>query len=213
MASSSRSLRPLRALTLALTLALAPAVYALPLSLTEADFANQTSGLPQVLEDFNGFATSGWTPSLILSNSVYVGRPSTGQPPWCVLSRCLTTNIAPGSFEAFPPETAYWSARINPVSSSQSILITVTGRSGIAEFESPPQPWTGEGRFVGFHDPRGLLSVAFRQVPETTNYSLDDVLVAIAQPPPQAVPTLSSSGMLWLALMTLGVGWLAARRH
>lgn len=195
-----------------LSLALVQVARAQPVSLSESEFATRTAELPKVAENFNGFAFGQQPSPLTIANGVYLGNPSIGQPPWCFSSPCLSTGIASGTFEEFPAGTAYWSARIHPVSGSQAILITVTGRSGTREFESSPTPWTIPGRFVGFHDPRGLLRVSFRQVPETTNYSLDDVVTAVAAEPPQPVPVLSPFSVLHLSMLTLSLGWLSMRR-
>lgn len=174
-----------------------------PVQLSEAEFTSQTAGLPSVVETFDAFADGGHPSPLTIANGSFLGEPSIGAP-WCINSKCLSIGFHGGAFQGFPVGTAFWSSRVIPASSGDTIAVSVVGNGGTQEFILPPIDWSPEGTFVGFHDPQGIQSISFRLVSGIANYSLDDVTTAaVAAARANAVPGLSFPGMLLLVLTVL----------
>jgi hypothetical protein len=173
--------------------------------LSETEFTSHTVGLPLLVETFDAFADGSHPSPLTIANGSFLGEPSIGAP-WCINSKCLSIGFNGGAFQGFPAGTAFWSSRVIPASSGDTIAVSVVGNGGTQEFILPAIDWSPEGTFVGFHDPQGIQSVSFRLVSGNVNYSLDDVTTAgVVAAQANAVPGLSLPGLLILALAVLAV--------
>lgn len=184
-----------------------------PVQVSESEFTVLAADMARITEDFERFPIGAIASPLQLRNGIFTGTPSIAAP-WCIPSRCLTVGLAPGTFSAFPNGTVLWSTRLIPVASTGDYIVDVVGRSGTQRFSLTDVPFSIDGSFVGFHDPLGLLQVTFSlpTAPFGANYSLDNVVVAIANERPVGVPSLSTGGVLLLALAVLGLAGLTLRR-
>lgn len=189
------------------------AVDAAPELLTEAEFASQTAALPKITESFDGYPI-GQAPSLFrIANGTYTGTPVIMDHAWCPFSQCLAADGPDGKFDAFPPSTAYWGTRLRLAIDGTVLSVTVNGARGSSVFVLPPLGFTPNGTFFGVHDPSGIVSVSFHQLPTIcpfcwSNYSFDDVVVALDQPPavPATSPVVLTLLALALALVAYAVG-------
>lgn len=184
-----------------------------PVQVSEPEFTALATGMAHINEDFERFPNGPIASPLQLRNGVFTGAPSLNAP-WCISSRCLTVGLGPGAFSAFPSGTVLWSTRLIPAGSTQTYTVEVVGRSGTQHFSLTGVAFSINGSFVGFHDPLGLLQVTFSlpTAPSGTNYSLDNVVVAVANEAPANVPTLSPGSTLLLIALLLGLGGIAVRR-
>ena len=184
-------------------------VSATPTQLTEAQFAAQITGLPTIVETFDGFPLGFPDSPFTIANGTYSGSPQISFGGWCILSQCMDANFADGIFNGFPAGTKFWSTRIIYASDGDILRVTVTGNSGVLQVDLPPEGWVPAGVFVGFSDSAGLDSIVFQLIQGQVNYSFDNVTTAGAHsvaPPVISVPTLSGWGMILLVtLMALGV--------
>lgn len=192
-----------------------PRAIGAPMQVNESEFTALAAGMTSVSEDFERFPDGSAASPLQLRNGVYTGTPSFGSPPWCYLSRCLTVGFTSGTFSGFPGGSVLWSTRlISAVGGPRTYNVDVVGRSGSQRFTLTITSPVGTGAFVGFHDPLGLLQVTFSlpTAPFGTNYSLDNVVVAVANEGPANVPTLSLEAALLLVLLLLALGGTTIRR-
>ncbi len=194
--------------------AIAPAL-AQPVQVNESEFAVPATDMQRIVENFNQPRPLPLPSPLPLANGQFVGSAS-GSAPWCVPSPCMTLNLGGGTFSGFPSGTRLWSARIIPATGTSNIYdFEVVGHSGAQQFSVTGIPWSLNGGFVGFHDPRGLVSVrvTLRPVLPLFGYSVDNVEVAVSADRPLPVPTLSVVGGWLLALSLLSIGgWLTRCR-
>ena len=177
---------------------------ATPTQLTEAQFTAQITGLPTIVETFDGFPLGFPDSPFAIANGVYIGNPKISFGGWCALSQCMDSNFTDGIFNVFPTGTKFWSTRIIYASDGDILRVTVTGDSGVLQVELPPAGWVPGGVFVGFSDSAGLKSIVFQLVQGQVNYSFDDVTtagVSSVTPPVVSVPTLSGWGMVLLATL------------
>ncbi len=158
-------------------------VSAEPAQLTEVQFTAQTAGLSTIIETFDDFPTGSPGSPFTIANGTYTGSPQISFGAWCILSQCMNTNFVDGNFDGFPKGTTFWSTKIIYASSGDIVQVTVTGNSGVLQFNLPEGIWVSGGVFVGFSDPTGLTSITFsRLVEEGSNYAFDDVTTAAAPP-------------------------------
>jgi len=174
-------------------LALASAAAATPVELTEAQFTAQIAGKPTIVETFEGFPTGGPGSPFTIANGIYTGVPFIAPGAWCGFDdKCLSTTIQDGTFSSFPAGTTHWSTLIGYGTTGQVVQATVTGNSGVLQFDLPPSPAVlpQRGVFFGFFDPTGLQSVKFH-LPGFGgfNYGFDDVTTAAI-----VAPTLDVDG-------------------
>ena len=204
-------IRTIAALALVSTLTLNVA-QAQPMQLTETQFQQQTNGLPSIVENFDALPLGTPASPLQLANGKFYGEPQIMDGLWCLLSPCLTVGLTvPPEFTDFPAGTAFWSGRIIYASNGDALEATVVGNGGTQTFVLPSGGFVIGGTFVGFHDPEGLQSVSYRLIQGSTNYSFDDVDVALQSSLQAAhgVPAQSLIAKLTMSLMLLAAGTLA----
>jgi hypothetical protein len=187
-----------------------------PVQLTESQFQQQTAGLTSIIENFDAMPLGTPASPLQLANGKFYGEPQIMNGLWCLLSPCLTVGLTvPPEFTDFPAGTSFWSGRIIYASSGDVLEATIVGGSGTQSFVLPSTGFVTGGTFTGFHDPAGLHSVSFRLIQGQTNYSFDDVSVAIRPNSPEThgVPAQSLFAKLSMSLMLLTIGLLAIGRR
>ena len=203
----------LRLLTALFGLMLVGSASAAPIQLTEAQFTTQITGLPTIVETFDGFPLGSPDSPFTIANGTYTGAPNIFFDLWCPLSQCMNSNIQDGTFNGFPAGTTFWSTKILPAGLGGDILqVTVTSNSGVLQIQFPQDE---SPRFIGFSDPTGLNSIDFHLIQGGTNYAFDDVTVAAAPPvvtKATSIPALGRYGLAMLTLMMLGMGWAGFRR-
>ena len=200
---------------------IAAATVAAPVSLSQAQFNAQATGLVTVTETFSGFPLlTPFGPTLAIANGVYSAQNTVvsdliefcGQP--CASSGGIRDLR---SFTSFPIGSVLWGAQVDMVSNfliDDPIRISVLGNSGVLDIvEIGPQ-----NRFFGFYDAAGLISVSFQNVtlPLTAsvlNYSFDDVTTAA--PGPLRVPEPSTLALVAMAVLAAGLkkSWPGRARY
>jgi len=183
---------------------------AAPVSLSQAEFNTQATGLVTVTETFSGFALlTPFGPTLTIANGVYSAQSTVvsdlaefcGQP--CAGSGEIRDLR---SFTALPIGSVLWGAQVDMVFNfaiDDRIHISVVGNSGALDFDViGPQ-----NQFFGFYDAAGLISVSFQNTTfplnaNVLNYSFDDVTTAAPQP--MRVPEPSTLALLGIAVLAAG---------
>jgi hypothetical protein len=184
---------------------------AVPIQLTQPQFATAIAGVSTIVEDFQGVSTGLKSNPFSFSNGRITGSldagaltndPAvfdsaafcgTGAPP----NQCLVTQaiLDTRTFDLFPSGTTLWGADMFYIQSTDVIDVTVTGVSGVLNVQ------TVGSSFYGFYDPLGLTSIDFVNLGSpggrSGNYSFDNITTA-------AAPEPSTLALLGLGLASFG---------
>ena len=201
---------------------------AAPLEISEDGFRNNFLNQHLLSEDFHNYPIGLQPSPFVMGNGTYIGNGSVDQAPWCTVQgadRCLDTQIADGTFQAFPAGTTTWTARVYFSGEPQGVIANVVGNSGSLQVEFQADVGTSNGQFVGFYDPEGLQSIAFHIDSNEAggpgfgfNYGFDTVTTSASTPISGGstlaapLPTLGDDATALLAAAMSAAGLLALRR-
>ena len=179
-------------------LKLSPVVNAVPMLLSETEFAAATLGTTPVVEDFEGFAVGNLTSPVTLANATYTSvlpqiRQDAPNNPTKRLFENAPDPVGGRVFSSFPTDTMLFGTDLAPLSdfALQQILdISVLGVSGALDIQLS---FLELNEFFAVSDPLDLISISFENIGfggARTAWGFDNVTTA-AIPEPTTLALLS----------------------